>query len=73
MKNTKINVNWKELQQIVMGECYREGTINRAIEYCNKCEKLVEPRTLLIALRNGVCSFESRMALQSFIVSNTTK
>jgi len=59
MTNSEIN----NLQNIVMGYSYNEQLINNAIVLADT----FEVKHLLIALKSGRNSFESRMVLQSFI------
>jgi formate dehydrogenase assembly factor FdhD len=59
MTNSEI----KNLQNIVMGYSYNERLINSAIALADT----FEVKHLLIALKSGRNSFESRMVLQSFI------
>jgi hypothetical protein len=58
----------ESLQEILMGESWRESVINQAI----LCADSEEVRILLVALRSGKTSFESRMRLQSFVCRLST-
>lgn len=59
MNKSEIN----KLQNIIMGQCYDAGLINKAINFADT----LEARVLLISLRAGRTSFEARMELQNFI------
>jgi len=59
----------KNLQDIVMGKSWDVSVITKAIKFADT----FEIKHLLIALRAGRCSFESRMALQSFICRLSVK